>query len=132
MTDKRPPSRDWFDVLTRSAKEWVTHAIALGIVATSLLLIARELWNPVEGKLEVAQGIASIVGPWVGVVIGFYFGTRSGERQAEAASAQADVKVGRTASAVEDLAEAKTNEITDALERIAGIETKLKDVIDQI
>lgn len=94
--------KDFFETFTRLAKDWITHVIALAIVGVSLALISRELWNPDQGNLDIAQGIAAIVGPWVGVVIGFYFGERGGARLAEAASEQAQLTTEEASSTVDE------------------------------
>ncbi len=127
--------RNSIEWITKAAKEWVTHVIALGIVATSLLLLSRELWSPSEDNLEIAQGIASIVGPWVGVVIGFYFGVRSGDRQAEAASAQAtaaEVQRDVAATSVEELEDEKDKELAAAQDRIASLQKGMRDILDSL
>jgi len=125
--EKKTPG--WVQIVeaaTTLMKESVAHVIAMGIVAASLLLLTAELLGSGDRKIETAQGIAAIVGPWVGVIIGFYFGARSGEKQAEAAEAKA-----ATASAGVDVAEeeqeaalaeaqTKVRELQDRLERLLG------------
>ena len=82
----------WYETVTRLAREWVTHALALGLFGVFLALLVGVLWAPDKEAIGFGRDIAEILGALVGIVFGFYFGERSGSSRAAAATAEAKAK----------------------------------------
>ena len=66
------------------------------------------------------------MGPWVGVVVGFYFGERGGVKQAEAAAAKADVASKTKIEALASVDDAK-GELADLQNQLDNIRNALSE-----
>lgn len=75
-------------ILKISLREVVTSIIALIVVGGTFILLWPALsTRPID--VTSAQAIFSILGGWGGIVIGFYFGSNSGEKIAKSAKLEA-------------------------------------------
>jgi hypothetical protein len=122
---------DLLETLTRLARSWVTHFLAVILVLFAIVLLSKELWNPAEADLETAQGIAAIVGPWVGLVIGFYFGERGGTKQAEAATREAGAKSNLASQQVEQMTQRLTA-IDTTKDKYAQLRHEAEEILETL
>ena len=91
-------------------KEVVTALLAFIIVLATVVLLWLSLYPIVN--LENAKGIFSILGGWVGVVIGYYFGRVPAEKGADKANEVADVARTQKDQAVREKAKAVLDCVT--------------------
>ena len=95
----------------------VTSLLALSIVAfTGIALIGPLTVGTMEG-IQLAQGIMALLGPIVGTVIGYYFGTASGERVAEQANLTAAQAVERRAE-IEQVSDDALSTVDDEIREV--------------
>jgi hypothetical protein len=79
-----PKSVGWYS----GFKEVVTALLAFIVVLVTMVLLCLSLYPIVN--LENAKGIFAILGGWVGIVIGYYFGRVPAEKGADKANEAAD------------------------------------------
>ena len=114
---KQPPNGqpELADRGIRVLKEYVTHILALSLVAIYLALLMSQLWRPSTDldSVAVAKEIGTILSPLVAVVLGFYFGERSGASRGEAAQAHATIEMKNVKVTVTETLQAGKQKLPD-------------------
>jgi len=66
-------------------KDNVTHILALIIVIGAMVLYIKHLWFATDEDLKAVVAIGTYLGGTIAIVLGYYFGSAIGEKQARAA-----------------------------------------------
>lgn len=122
---------DWERAL-RIIRDVVAHALALGLfgVYLTLMIVHFGFAKTDKDSIEVAKEVATVLGPLVAVVFGFYFGERSGNSRGQAAEAQATA----TTTEVARLLQEKSRQIQPSadeaeIEKIEGEIRRISELI---
>jgi hypothetical protein len=111
-----PKSVNW----SSGFKEVVTALLAFIIVVSVMVLLWLSLYPTVN--LENAKGIFAILGGWVGVIIGYYFGRVPAEKGTDKANEVADTARTQRDAAVEE----KVKAVADRARVVSLLDQKSK------
>lgn len=121
----------WFPGWPRlpALRDVVTHAIALGVLGYTGVVLWGSLLSGTDEGLRHAREVYAVLGTAVGAVLGYYFGANAGERVAREAARRTEAAIEaqeatesvsreelRTAQQQLDEDRVRLQEISDALE----------------
>jgi hypothetical protein len=96
------------------SKDNVTHILALVIVIGAMVLYIKHLWFATAEDLKAVEAIGTYLGGTIAIVLGYYFGSAIGEKQARAAE--------------NDKNNAKQTMVNDIEELKLKLDTRLKEI----
>ncbi len=109
MTDtSQTLKEDWLN------KDNVTHILALVIVIGVMVLYIKHLWFATDENLKAVEAIGTYLGGTIAIILGFYFGSAIGEKQAKAAENDKNI--------------AKQTMVNDVDEFKRNFDTRLKEI----
>ncbi len=119
---------------TVTVKDWVTHIIAIIIIVPFIVLIFKHLWSFDEGGVEAGEAVLKLLGSIVTLVLGYYFGSAAGEKQAEASRKEALQVKETTITDVDKIKEkfdSLSVEYKKRLEEIKNLKENLRSIIEE-
>jgi hypothetical protein len=106
------------------SKDNVTHILALVIVIGAMGLYIKHLWWATDADLIAVDAIGKYLGGTIAIVLGYYFGSAIGEKQAK--TAENDKNLAKV-TMVNEIDELKTK-LDTRLKEIKELTTELENL----
>ncbi|VVB93485.1 Uncharacterised protein [uncultured archaeon] len=110
----------------RFSKDNVTHLLALVIVVGVMGLYVKHLWwTPTAEDLKAVEATGTYLGSTIALVLGYYFGSAVGEKQAKTAEKDKNLAKQTMSNELDDL-KAK---LDSRLKEIKDLKTDIQNII---
>lgn len=116
----------WFPGWPRlpALRDVVTHAIALGVLGYTGVVLWDSLLSGTDEGLRYAREVYAVLGTAVGAVLGYYFGANAGERVAREAARRTEAAI----EAQEATESISREELRTAQQQLDGFRTQLQAI----